>query len=66
MKPITPHTPQQAAQTASRLHAAHHPLQAIKMMGIEGDRAEHSEVKTVRWTVFRESVENPKGDAHAA
>ena len=28
------------------------------MKGIEGDRAERSEVKTVRWTVFRERVDD--------
>ena len=35
-------------------------------MGFEGDRAEQSEVKTVRRTVFRESVEDVMTVIHAA
>ena len=41
-------------------------FEAIKMTGIEGDRARRRRVKTVRWTVFRESVEVHYNFAHAA
>ena len=37
-----------------------------KTAGFEGDRAEQSEVKTLQCDVFRESVEEAKGDEHAA
>ena len=37
-----------------------------RMAGLEGDRAERSEVKTSQRDVFRESVEETQGAAHAA
>ncbi len=36
------------------------------MRGLEGDRARRRRVKTVRWTVLRESVDETFDSAHAA
>ena len=40
-------------------------LNQKEITGLEGERAERSEVKTVRWTVFSESADETVSDAHA-
>ncbi len=37
-----------------------------EITGCDGERAERSEVKTVRWTVFSESADETPSCAHAA